>query len=54
MAKRKLSAWECDSDEDYYAQFDESEEDEPDFDDGGGEINDRDCEYWASNCYGRA
>lgn len=41
MARRILSPWQCDSDHDYYDQFDR---DEPE---------NGDCEYWESNCYGR-
>lgn len=54
MARRILSPWQCDSDNDYYAQFQqpEYEQDEPDED--WRDDEDRDCEYWESQCYGRA
>lgn len=53
MAHRILSPWQCDSDHDYYDQFDrdETENDEPPED--WREPEDGDCEYWESNCYGR-
>lgn len=48
-----LSPWQCDSDQDYYAQFEEPnyEPDRPEED--WREPKDADCEYWQSNCYGR-
>lgn len=49
MARRILSPWQCDSDHDYYDQFDR---DEPPED--WREPEDGDCEYWESNCYRRA
>ncbi|TNG94032.1 hypothetical protein FHQ28_05420 [Pasteurellaceae bacterium USgator11] len=58
MSKRRfISAYNCDSDEDYYAQFedheDESEPDDDDWDAWGDEQHPQDCDYWQSNCYGR-
>ena len=53
MKRTTLSPWLCDSDHDYYAQFEEPnyEQDEPEED--CREPEDADCEYWQSNCYGR-
>lgn len=53
MKRRFYSAWECDSDVDYYEQFNlQPERDEPD-DREDDRYDDRDCDYWESNCYGR-
>lgn len=60
MKRTTLSPWLCDSDHDYYAQFEEPnyEQDEPEEDwrepeEDWREPEDADCEYWQSNCYGR-
>lgn len=57
MRKRILPARFFENDVDYYAQFDDDDyrevlgdnyPDEQDLD-----FEDRDCDYWTSNCYGR-
>ncbi len=49
-----LSAWQCDSDQDYHAQFEQQDENEIDPDDSDNFVPcDDDCNYWKSNCYGR-
>lgn len=56
MRKRRIrSPWECESDVDYYEQFEEQVTNEDDFiePDDDFEPFDNDCEYWKSNCYGR-
>ncbi|QLB43265.1 hypothetical protein [Mannheimia pernigra] len=50
MAKRKgyLSPWQCESADDYYAQFENVGCNEDDFEKPNDldESNDQDCEYW--------
>ena len=53
MAKiRRGSVWDFDNPDDYYEQF-ETQPQNDDFDDGAQDIDDGDCEYWKSGCYGR-
>ena len=56
MQKRRIrSPCECESDVDYYEQFEEQESNKDDFiePDDDFEPYDDDCEYWKSYCYGR-
>lgn len=54
MAKiRRGSVWDFDNPDDYYEQF-EAQPQNDDFDDDTQDIDDDDCEYWKSGCYGRA
>ena len=53
-----ISAYNCDSDDDYWAQFEDHEDEQkPDFDEDWNDWSDeqhpQDCDYWQSNCYGR-
>ena len=45
--KRHLPPEMCDTPDDYYSQFEQNPEEDC-------EPEDADCEYWQSNCYGRA
>ena len=50
---RRGSVWDFDNPDDYYEQF-EVQPQSDDFDDNAQDIDDDDCEYWKSGCYGRA
>lgn len=56
MRKHILPPRFFESDVDYYAQFDD-DDDRDESDDypieAALDFEDRDCDYWASNCYGR-
>lgn len=55
MAKiRRGSVWDFDNPDDYYEQFETQPQNDDFGDDGAQDIDDDDCEYWKSGCYGRA
>ncbi|MBS6000759.1 MAG: hypothetical protein KH970_09790 [Haemophilus haemolyticus] len=52
--KRHLPPEMCDSPDDYYSQFEQKTEEDYEPKEDWREPEDADCEYWQSNCYGRA
>lgn len=51
--KRFIPASQCDSADDYYAQFEIEPESDFYVPDDDIRPYDDDCDYWKSNCYGR-
>lgn len=52
--KRHLPPEMCDTPDDYYSQFEQNSEEDYEPEEDWRESEDADCEYWQSNCYGRA